>query len=182
MPSHFPLFPPRHIPRYFVPIYFSPIVPLIDSRTRAKRRSKRPVIFKSMSGAQPVWAAGTLLTYTLPPLLKMPAAVEEPEKVAEEGAAEVQQRTSDPRCIWFEDTVTKGLKIKSEKFKKLLMMPENSYVSLRQAGKNSTLPHNLTIYYILFDSPLSTTATTLSPSWTRRPCLRSSSASMPART
>lgn len=59
----------------------------------------------------------------------MPAAEEEKKekKEGEEGAAEAEvQRVADPRCGWFEEVVLKNLKIKSDKYKKLMMMPEST--------------------------------------------------------
>ena len=59
----------------------------------------------------------------------MPAATEDPEtkpQGQDDAGGDAPQRTSDPRCSWFEDVVVRGLKIKNEKFKKLMMMPDNS--------------------------------------------------------
>ena len=55
------------------------------------------------------------------------AAAEEPEKKKEnqEEGQEEAQRQADPRCAWFEDAVVRTLKVKSEKYKKLLMMPDS---------------------------------------------------------
>ena len=42
----------------------------------------------------------------------------------DQDGGESQQRVVDPRCAWFEDSVLKNLKIKSEKYKKMLMFPD----------------------------------------------------------
>ncbi len=60
----------------------------------------------------------------------MPAAVDEaPAKDAKEATeegAEVVQRVADPRCAWFEEVVVRNLKVKNEKYKKLMLLPDNS--------------------------------------------------------
>lgn len=60
----------------------------------------------------------------------MPAAVEEKHKDAaapKEGAegGEEAPRQIDPRVQWFEEFLSRALRIKSEKFKKMLLFPEN---------------------------------------------------------
>ena len=66
----------------------------------------------------------------------MPAAVEEKPKDPQPGAgkdggdgdgAEAAPRQVDPRCQWFEEFLSRALRVKSEKFKKMLLLPESWY-------------------------------------------------------
>lgn len=62
----------------------------------------------------------------------MPVAEEEKREKKEgeqEEGGEAAQRTADPRCNWFEEIVTKNLKIKSDKFKKMAMLPDIRYTT-----------------------------------------------------
>jgi hypothetical protein len=54
----------------------------------------------------------------------MPSVEEKKDKKDQEEGGE-ETRQVDPRVQWFEDIVVKNLRIKNDKFKKLLVMPDS---------------------------------------------------------